>query len=97
VEANRDPLGRSAPFDLHRPHGIRHRRRVSAAWRENAGQVDPGHASDNVGITEEGQSDDIDPHDVTEVFLYAAVFLGLLLVVAVGATVVLALRTLRHW
>jgi hypothetical protein len=70
---------------------------VSAAWRENAGQVDPGHASDNVGITEEGQSDDIDPHDVTEVFLYAAVFLGLLLVVAVGATVVLALRTLRHW
>jgi hypothetical protein len=50
-----------------------------------------------VGITEEGQSDDIDPDDVTEVFLYAAVFLGFLLVVAVGTTVVLALHALRHW
>jgi hypothetical protein len=74
VEANQDQLGRSAPFDLDRPHG-----------------------SDSVAITEERQSDDIDRYDVTEVFLYASVFLGFLLVVAVGATIVLALRALRHW
>jgi hypothetical protein len=61
VEADRDQLARSAPFDVR------------------------------------AQPDDSDPGEVTEVLLYAAAFLGLLLVVAVGAAVVFGLHALRHW
>jgi hypothetical protein len=97
VEANRDQLARSDPFDLRRPHGTRQGWSASRATHENAAQVDPGHSSDSMGVTKEAQSDDIDPDEVTEVFLYAAVFLCFLLVVAVGAAVVFALSALRHW
>jgi hypothetical protein len=96
VAANRDQVARSAPFDLRRPHGIRHGWGASRARHENAGQVGPGHPADSRGGTKEAQSDDIDPDEVTEVFLYAAVFLGFLLLVAVGAAVVFALGALRH-
>jgi hypothetical protein len=70
---------------------------------EHAGQVDSAHASDSahvsdsVGVTAEVQSDDIDSDEVTEVMLYAAVFLGVLLAIAVAAAVVFGLRALRHW
>jgi hypothetical protein len=94
VEANRDQLARSAPFDLRRPHGIRHGWRTSRAKQENAEQVDSGRASDVAGPA---QPDDYDPGEVTEMLLYGAAFLGLLLVVAVGAAVVFGLRALRHW
>jgi hypothetical protein len=70
---------------------------VEAARHENAGQVDSGHASNSVGVTEEAPSGQIDSDEVTEVLLYAAIFLGVLLAVAVGAAVVFGLRALRHW
>jgi hypothetical protein len=97
VEANRDQLARSAPFDLRRPHGIRHGWGASRARHENAGPVDSGHASDSGGGPEKARSDDIDPDEVTEVFLYAAGFLGFLLFVAVVAALVFAIGALRHW
>jgi hypothetical protein len=97
VEANRDHLARSAPFDLRRPHGVRHGWGASRARHEDAGQVDSGHAPDSGGGPEEARSDDIDPGEVTEVFLYAAGFLGFLLLVAVVAAVVFGIGALRHW
>jgi hypothetical protein len=95
VEANRNQLARSAPFDLRRPYGIRHGWRASRARHENAGQVHSGYAS--VGVSDVARPDDIDPGEVTEALLYAAVFLGLLLLVAVGAAVIFGLRALQHW
>jgi hypothetical protein len=50
-----------------------------------------------VGVSKETRSDDIESDEVTEVLLYAAAFLGFLLVVAVGTAVVFGLRSLRHW
>jgi hypothetical protein len=97
VEANRNQLARSAPSDLRRPHGSRHGRRAAPATHEDAGQIDSAHASSSVAVTEEAQSDDVDSDEVTQVLLYAAVFLGVVLVVAVGAAVVFGLRALRHW
>jgi hypothetical protein len=81
--ANRDQLARGAPSQLRRPHGIR--------------QVDSAHAQDSGDVAAEAQSDDIDSGEVTEVMLYAAVFLGFLLAAAVAAAVVFGLRALRHW
>jgi hypothetical protein len=50
-----------------------------------------------VGVAEEAQADDIDPGRVLEVFLYATVFLGFVLMFAVGVAVVSALAALRQW
>jgi hypothetical protein len=94
VEANRDQLERRASFDLRRPQGIHHGWRAWRAWHENAGPVDSDHASDSVGVSHKAQLDDIDPEEVTEVFLSVAGLLGLLVVAAVVATVVFALGTL---
>jgi hypothetical protein len=95
VEANRDQLARSAPFDLRRPHGIRHGWRASRARHENAGQSHPRLASVSMAVTQAAQSKDLG--EVTKVLLSAAGFLGFLLLVAVGAAVVFALGAIRHW
>ena len=97
VEANRDQLARSTPFDLRHPYGSRHSWRASRARHADAGQVDKNFASGSVGDTGESASEDIDPHEVMGVFLHVAVFLGILLLGAVAAAVVLALRAVRHW
>ena len=97
VEANRDQLERSAPFDLRRLPGIRPWRQPSRARHEPAGQADSGHAPHGAVTPAQAQSDDIESDEVTEVLLYAALFLGFVLVVAVGAAVVLGLRALRPW
>jgi hypothetical protein len=89
VDPNQDQLVRYAPFDLRRPHGTRHGWRALRARHE--------HASDRVGVAERGPSDDIDPDEVTKVFLHAAVFLGFMLVIAVGAVAMFIFSTLRHW
>ena len=45
----------------------------------------------------EAQPDDNDPGEATEVLLYVATLLGLVLVVAVVVAVWFGLRALRHW
>jgi hypothetical protein len=95
VEANRDQLARSAPFDLRRPHGIRHGWRAARGRHENAGRVDPRLAAASMPVTQQAPSEDLG--ELTKVFLSAAWFLGFLLLVALGAAVVWLLGAIRHW
>ena len=97
MEPNRDHLVRYAPFDLRRPHGIRHGWRALRARPDNAEQVDPRRTLDRLGLTQKVRSDDIDPDEVTGVLLYVAAVLGFLLFVAIGAAAVFAVGALRHW
>ena len=51
----------------------------------------------SVAVTEQNEASDIESDEVTEVLLYVAAFLGLLLVIAVAAAIACGLRALRHW
>ena len=84
---NREQLVRYAPFDLRRPHGIRH------GWRALRARHEPARRT----VTQQTEPDDIDPDEVTAVLLYAAAFFGFLLVVAIGVAAVFVLNALRHW
>jgi hypothetical protein len=58
--------------------------------------VADGQVREMQGDAEDGPAEDADLGEVTDVFLSVAGFLGLLLVVAVGAIVVFAVAALQN-
>ena len=97
MEPKQDHLVRYAPFDLRRPHGSRRGWRTPRGRQDGARLVDSGPASDREDVRHKVPADDIDPNEVTEVLLYAAAFLGFVLLIAVGAAGMFALSALWHW
>ena len=59
-------------------------------------QVARGQVPETEGDAEDGPPEDADLEEVTDVFLSVTGFLGLLLVVAVGAVVVFAVAALQN-
>jgi hypothetical protein len=79
VDTSPDQLQRRGPFNL----------------LPLRGPADPGHASDRARTTDAGQSEDIDPEELTEVYLTVAGATGLLLLIVVAAIVVFTLQALH--